>query len=120
MSRTTTPRYIFTISAVPPSAIGFYVSSPMVWRREYGRPTTTNLEQWVKGHEISCQPGKPNAHLGREVVMSAEIRDQFSGDIVATWRITTAAKRTAAKPAATKRTATKPRLPSRQQVATMP
>ena len=86
MGRSTTPTY--RVEYVTP---GFYMT-PMAWRVKaigvipgYGKPNDENLRKDVLFFEKSCEPGGPNAHLGRMTVSSAKVTHQFSGEVVATY-----------------------------------
>lgn len=60
--------------------------TPFAWRvKESGRPTDENLAAYVQAFEDSTKPGGVNAHLGREVVSSAKVRRQSTGEVVATY-----------------------------------
>jgi len=84
MSKSKTPRYIFSI-ITERSQAGDVRHTNMVWRKAYGRPTTANLGKWVDSFEASCVNG-PNKHLGIDAVLSAQIVDQTGGEIVAKWQ----------------------------------
>lgn len=59
-------------------------STPCEWKVKYqGRPTVENLKKDMAHFEASCLPGGCNAHLGQLKVVSAFIRDQRNGKIVA-------------------------------------
>lgn len=85
MGRSTTPKYSFKISTVL-SRAGKVGHTAMIWKSEYGRPTTANIDKWVTKYEESLSPGGANAHLGYDPVVSVEIkRNVVDGDVVATW-----------------------------------
>lgn len=49
--------------------------SPVSWNcKRDGKPTTVSLGKYVESFEASTRPGGVNAHLGVEVVSSAQIR----------------------------------------------
>jgi hypothetical protein len=58
--------------------------SPASWHcKRDGRPTGTNLREYVERFEASTQPGGVNAHLGIEIVASARILlNDGSGTVV--------------------------------------
>ena len=68
--------------------------SPMKWhtRKEKGasgcdgKPTEVNLVQWVQRFEESQKPGGVNAHVGPDIVLEAEIYNQKTGEIEATYK----------------------------------
>lgn len=85
MGRSYTPRYSFRIITVL-SRAGKVCHTPMIWRKEYGRPTTKNIDKWVTQYEESCKPGGCNAHLGHDPVVSALILDQHHhNNMVSIW-----------------------------------
>ncbi len=56
-----------------------------------GKPTNENLAKYIKDYEDSTEAGGVNDHIGksrggRDVIDRAEIKDQQTGDIVATYR----------------------------------
>lgn len=52
----------------------------------YGNPTEANLAKWVEKFNASLKPGGVNEHVGdRARVFKAQIVDQFSGTVVATY-----------------------------------
>ena len=67
--------------------------TPSEWRvrptkgtyRADGPPSPENIARWVKGFENSRRPGGCNEHLGFAAVVSASVKDQKRGEIVATW-----------------------------------
>ena len=68
--------------------------TPMPWRSGlpsrannpgYGRPTTENLKAFIKKFEDSTKPGGVNEHLGTTVVTSAFIKDQATGQVLASY-----------------------------------
>ena len=65
--------------------------TPMEWRCRmsrfapgFGMPTAANIDKWVTVFEESMRTG-PNKHLGLDQVVTAQIVDQRTGDVVATW-----------------------------------
>jgi len=90
MGRSSTPAYSFSIQTFL-SRAGKVRHTSMIWRKEYGRPTTANLDKWVTSYEESLKPGGCNAHLGYDPVVSVEIkRNVVGGDVVASWERKTA------------------------------
>ena len=83
MGRSTTPKFVFSIVTVL-SRAGKVAHTPMAWKKEYGRPTTDNIDKWVTAYEDSCKPGGCNDHLGHDPVVSCEIRYN-PGEVVASW-----------------------------------
>jgi hypothetical protein len=54
----------------------------------YGQPTEANLEKWVERFNAALKPGGCNEHLGdRARVTRASVRDQFSGEVLATYEV---------------------------------
>jgi hypothetical protein len=85
MGRSTTPTYAFRIETFL-SLSGKVSHTSMAWKKEYGKPTTANIDKWVTAYEESCKPGGCNAHLGIDPVVSVEIKRNVSGgEVVATW-----------------------------------
>ena len=82
MGKSRTFKYVLTIETVT-SRNGQSFSTPMEWKREYGKPTTQNLDKWVTDFEQSCLTGA-NKHLGLDPIVSATIREN-SGPTVADW-----------------------------------
>lgn len=83
------PALVVAVQTVNPG-----VQTPCEWRTRskpnapsHGQPNAENLKAWVARFEASTQPGGPNAHLGAQKVASAFIRDQRSGEIVATYGV---------------------------------
>jgi hypothetical protein len=60
------------------------VKSHKIYGPGYGAPTHDNIAKWVQGFEESTVSG-PNKHVGPETVVSAEIIDQRTNRVVATW-----------------------------------
>lgn len=59
---------------------------PFEWRvKDSGKPTESNLDEWVRVFENSCLPGGCNQHLGVDPVLSAKIIDQRKGSLLCTW-----------------------------------
>jgi len=57
------------------------------WNSKYaGRPTEANLARWVEATEKSCLPGGVNEHIKPTRILSAEIYDQFKGEVRATYK----------------------------------
>jgi hypothetical protein len=83
MGKSTTPKHVFNIVTVL-SRAGKVSHSTMAWKKEYGRPTTQNIDKWVTAYEDSCKPGGFNDHLGHDPVVSCEIRLN-PGKVVASW-----------------------------------
>lgn len=50
-----------------------------------GKPTTENLKNWAMGYEKSTHPSGCNSHLGVTHILTARIRDQRTGEILATY-----------------------------------
>jgi hypothetical protein len=50
-----------------------------------GKPTDDNLRAYITKFEDSCEPGGVNDHLGERKITRAFIKDQQTGDIVATY-----------------------------------
>ncbi len=50
-----------------------------------GQPSTANLKAWALGYEASTQPGGVNDHIGPTKILAAQIRDQRTGSICATY-----------------------------------
>ena len=45
------------------------------------------MAKHVEAFEASTQPGGPNEHLGPTVVFTAYIKDHFTGETLATYRV---------------------------------
>ncbi len=62
-------------------------STPMIWRKEYGRPNEKNLLKFVQESNESVKPGGVNAHLGvNHAIMKAKIRyNRSGGEVIATY-----------------------------------
>lgn len=64
---------------------------PQAWRvREYGKPTTENIEKWVHSLVDSMKIGGVNEHISRAVGYipvpnRAKVVNQYTGETVATW-----------------------------------
>lgn len=85
MGRSYTPEFVVKITAG--SSGKDY--TPMAWNvRSSGKPTDKSLAAWVEAYEKSTLPGGANAHLGPDVVWSAEIVCQFTGEVVACYKQT--------------------------------
>lgn len=50
-----------------------------------GKPTTENLKNWALHYEKSTHSSGCNSHLGVTHILTAQIRDQRTGQIVATY-----------------------------------
>jgi hypothetical protein len=61
-------------------------SGPFKGKTGLGKPTDENLKQYVKDFEEGTKPGGPNDHLGVAHISSAEIKDEFKGEIVARYK----------------------------------
>ncbi len=61
------------------------VRSHRLYGPGFGAPTTENIDKWVTGFENSMKPGGANAHLGMDQVTHAQVIDQRTDEIVATW-----------------------------------
>ena len=61
------------------------VRSHRLYGPGFGAPTTPNIDKWVTGFEDSMKKGGANAHLGLDQVTFAQVVDQRTGDVVATW-----------------------------------
>jgi hypothetical protein len=60
--------------------------TPSGWNvKRDGRPTDERLAQYVADLEASTREGGVNAHLGEQVVLSAKVVRQSSGEIVASY-----------------------------------
>lgn len=60
--------------------------SNMEWKtKEYGRPTTENIDRYVTTMEESMKPGGVNAHLGFSPILEVQIVRQSTGEVVASW-----------------------------------
>lgn len=88
MGRSTTPKYRIEFTTTRPGCW----CTPQFWDVRgrngcpgNGLPTTQNIEKWVQALEESCQPGKPNAHVGPLQIKTARIVNQFTGEVVASW-----------------------------------
>ena len=72
---------------------GTHKHTPSEWRTRargqfpgYGKATEENLKAYVQKFEESTKAGGCNEHLGLSVVFSAFIKDQRTGEILATYR----------------------------------
>jgi hypothetical protein len=82
-----------TVEMTSTTASGTFKHTPSEWRSRkqgqipgYGRPTAENLQAYIKHFEASTKADGCNSHLGLSVVFSAFIRDQRTGEILATYR----------------------------------
>jgi len=89
MGRSTTPKY--RVEVVPADAS--LRLTPSAWRvgkdRQIpgnGKPTLSNLTNYINALEASTLPGGSNAHLGFMPIAEARIVDQFTGQLMAHWR----------------------------------
>lgn len=80
----------FTVEMV---TTGKGVYTPAEWRTRargqvpaHGKPNAENLKAYIAKFEDSTKPGGVNAHLGVTVVFSAFIKDQRTGETLATYR----------------------------------
>lgn len=75
------------ISRIPKYRVNVRMSGgytdPWAWE---GRPSDIALRAMVKAFEASTEPGGVNAHLGRTVIWSAAIINQFTGERMASYR----------------------------------
>lgn len=92
MGREHTPKYRIEFHTTKP---GYFTTQ--AWR-VYGRfgrpgdgkPFTANIDRWVTAFENSLKPGGTNAHLGIFSIISAKIKKQDTGKVVAEWERHTA------------------------------
>ncbi len=82
-----------TVEMTTATAEGTHKCTPAEWRTRsrvnapgYGKADPVNLAAYVARFEASTQKEGVNSHLGETVVMSAFIKDQRSGDILAVYR----------------------------------
>jgi hypothetical protein len=82
-----------TVEMTTTCATGTHRTTAMEWRTRargqapaYGRPTAENLKAYVEHFEASTKEGECNSHLGVTVVFSAFIKDQRTGETLATYR----------------------------------
>lgn len=99
MGRSYTPRYVVQIveTSPPPGNRNFW-HTPASWNVKsrtnvagYGNPTDKNLEKFISKYGDSLKPGGINQHLSLShgyipYPSSAFIKDQTTGEIVATWK----------------------------------
>jgi len=83
MGRSRTPKHVFQISTVL-SRAGKLRHTPMEWKKEYGKPSTENIDKWVTVYEDSCKSGGCNSHLGYDPVLGVDIRFN-PGKVIASW-----------------------------------
>jgi len=91
MGRSYTPRYVIKINGA--GRTNAVQIMPMEWRSRargpyegYGKPTEANLAKWVEKFNESLRPGGCNDHVGeRAQVTKANIVDQFTNEVVATY-----------------------------------
>jgi hypothetical protein len=50
-----------------------------------GKATTENLKKYALGYEASTSPGGVNSHIGLTHILTARIKDQRTGEILATY-----------------------------------
>lgn len=61
------------------------------WKaKEYGKPTTANLEKWITAYHESLKLGGCNEHLSRSLgylptLKAAKIIRQSTGEVMAEW-----------------------------------
>lgn len=87
MGRSVKVRFVVRMSQSPlPGATTSY-TEPTAWPTKYaGRPSDANLAAYIAKYEESTRPGGVNAHLGSRVVFKAEVVDQETGAVRATYR----------------------------------
>jgi hypothetical protein len=73
------------------------ISTPIEWHKTQspldkrmgrpadGKPTAENLKKWAEFCEKATYPGGVNQHLGVTHIMTARIKDQRTGEILATF-----------------------------------
>lgn len=83
----------YTVEMVITGKSGTKACTPAEWRTRaqgqfpgYGKPNAENLKTYIEKFEGSTKADGPNAHLGEQVVFSAFIKDQRTGQIMATYR----------------------------------
>ncbi len=86
MGYSTTPTY-----RVEMSTPGYFISAAP-WRvkgygriRGSGKPTTENLERYIREFELSTQGEGVNKHLGATKITRARIIRQADGEVMATY-----------------------------------
>lgn len=77
-------------SVTPTYRIEFRIAgsywTPSAWNvKRDGRPTEDRLAQYVNDLEASTREGGVNAHLGEQVVLSAKVVRQSTGEVVASY-----------------------------------
>ncbi len=91
MGKSYTPAFRIEVDDVRrPDGSGYIHSTGAAWRREYGRPTSKNLGEYMRRLNDSLKPGGVNAHISRSYGFmpfhsSARIVRQSTGETVAAW-----------------------------------
>lgn len=70
---------------------GYWTPSEWRMRRQGqipadGKASTENLKKWALAFEASTQPDGVNAHIGATKILTARIKDQRTGEILATYK----------------------------------
>ncbi len=83
-----TPPYVVRITTDP---VALCSSAEWRCRRRgtlipHGKPTAENLRVYCAVFEESTKPGGCNAHIGPHRIVTAEIVDQRTGSVVATYQ----------------------------------
>lgn len=85
--RSTTPTYRVETRVVDLATGKRVHYTPAAWdSKQSGRPTDANLATWCTGFEASTQPGGCNAHLGIQLIASAQVVRQATGTVVASYQ----------------------------------
>ena len=62
------------------------IGEPLIWRKQYGKPSADSIYKWIKGFNDSLELGGANEHLrvlADYKFMGGRIINQFTKEIVA-------------------------------------
>lgn len=78
-------------SRIVPIILKIDSTTPMAWRKEYGKPTLENLEKWITEYSRSLEIGGVNQHVSLSLgyvpyPRTAKIIRQRTGEVLASWK----------------------------------